>query len=140
MKSIFLLSSFALFLASAHVFANNDLQKSALTHSNECIQKCNNYYEEHGDLDGFSYYKRFGATVADFFTKNKIPSANKLLYCTAANLALNKCYEQDSAAYNICKWGARGVLSLFTSDPKLMGKLSSCKDACLYDLREACAD
>lgn len=115
---------------------------------NGCLQVCNKEYEEKGKLENFNYYDKFEVNalikigeasrwlLEQFGVKNKDV---KGAFCRQSTRSLDSCYSADSTVLNICKRGARGVLSLFTNDRKKIDIFSSCKDTCKENLEKFCS-
>ncbi len=92
-----------------------------------CLQACHNYYNQKGNLSGFTYY-------TDAFTNRDDKSMTKQEFYARSSESLNQCYSASNALYGACKSAFQSLTSMVTNNPNLIDMFSSCKKTCSQDL------
>ncbi len=92
-----------------------------------CIQACNSYYQQNGNLTDFKYY-------ADAFASRNDRTKSKQEFYSTAKRSMDQCYETSSSVYSTCKSFIYSFSKNITSNATIQDWFSSCKSKCSEDL------
>jgi hypothetical protein len=94
---------------------------------NLCMQACNTYYQQNGNLTDFKYY-------ADAFASRNDRTQTKQEFYSTAKSSMDQCYATSSSVYSTCKSFIYSLSKSMTSNTSIQDWFSSCKSKCTEDL------